>query len=78
MWEGQQCEVDTILNVKEGFSTLKVKLDNPNQEFSPPPFLKVTRDITGDIGYKTKYISKRNWYVPSGDEKYIRKESLDM
>lgn len=38
--------------------------------------MKVSREVTHEPGYKTKYLSKKNWYVPKGDDMVIiRKES---
>jgi hypothetical protein len=44
--------IDTYLNVKEGFSILKYVLENEEKEVKIPPFLKILRDVSKDLGYK--------------------------
>lgn len=80
MWEGSLYAIDTYLNVGEGFSTLKLTYDSEENMPKIPEFIKIIRDITEEEGYKTKYLAKKNWYSPSGDENIVnlRKESLDI
>jgi CYTH domain-containing protein len=68
MYNGFQYIIDTFLNIKGGFSILRVKLEDKNQKHTIPDFLKVVRDVTDEQGYKSKYLSKKNWYVPEEDE----------
>ena len=72
--------IDTYLNVKEGFSILKCKLEAEDQPLVLPPFLNTVRDVTKDQGYKSKYLAKKDWYIPDGDEKVVtvRKNSFTV
>ena len=46
MDEGFQYIIDTFLNIKGGFSILRVKLEDKNQKHSIPKFINVIRDVT--------------------------------
>ncbi|EGR32192.1 hypothetical protein IMG5_092590 [Ichthyophthirius multifiliis] len=78
IWEGLSYVIDTYINIQEGFSTLKVKMQDENQMCLIPDFLNIKREVTDEKGYKSRFLSKKNWYIPSGDEDVInfRKESL--
>ncbi len=78
MWEGLSYMVDTYLNIKEGFNLLKVKLRDEKQDCLIPDFINVKREVTNELGYKSRFLSKNNWYAPKGDEDIVnfRKESL--
>ncbi|EAS07761.2 AAA domain protein (macronuclear) [Tetrahymena thermophila SB210] len=77
MWEGIYYVIDTYLNVKEGFSLLKAKLQE-DQEIKIPGFITVKRDVSNEKGYTSRVLAKKDWYVPEGDEEIlnIRKDSL--
>ena len=59
--------MDSYLNVKGGFTVLRVKMEMENQDIVIPEFLKISRDITNERGYKSKYLAKNDWYAPQGD-----------
>lgn len=77
MWDNQSYLIDSYLTVKEGFSLLRIKVANKDQPIKIPDFLQIKREVTGENGYKSKYLTKRNWYIPPGDETLVnsRKDS---
>ncbi|EGR27902.1 hypothetical protein IMG5_186910 [Ichthyophthirius multifiliis] len=77
MYQNNRFMLDTYLNVKEGFSILKVLLESENQKFQLPPFLDIVSEVTNDQGYKRSYISKKDWYFSQQDEKLIQKKILN-
>ncbi|KRX08694.1 P-loop containing nucleoside triphosphate hydrolase [Pseudocohnilembus persalinus] len=79
IYEGNQFQIDTYVNIKEGFSILTALCDKSNQELTLPEFLNIQREITNEPGYKSKYLSKKDWYIPQPDERIVnsRKKSQD-
>ncbi|EGR34341.1 hypothetical protein IMG5_015480 [Ichthyophthirius multifiliis] len=63
--------IDTYENVKEGFSILKVKVQDENQPHVVPNFVKIIRDVTHEKGYRSRILAKKDWYAPEEDEEIL-------
>lgn len=59
--------LDNYMNIKEGFSILKVKLKSQDEPFEFPPDFAIAKEISEDLGYKRATIAKKGWYFSKGD-----------
>ena len=59
------------MNVKKGFSILYILKSSKDEDIKIPEIFDIVREVTNDLGYKTKNLSKRDWWIPQGDEGVI-------
>jgi hypothetical protein len=60
--------IDTYPHVAEGFSLLKIKEHDFNEQLQLPQFITLKRNVTKDPGYRIRNLAKRDWFAPFQDE----------
>lgn len=65
--------VETLLNIDQQPSLLRVETSKDQSDIRMPPFVKLLREITQDDRYASGTIAKIGWKMPDDDRKAIRK-----
>ena len=68
--------VETILNVGQQVSLLRLETSKQQSELKIPSFLKVLKEVTQDDNYAISTIAKVGWKMPIEDKKAIEKAAL--
>ena len=58
IFKNQNFVVDVFKNIKECPVILRIETDNTSDEISIPPFVKVSREVTGEKTYMTGHMAK--------------------
>lgn len=60
LWKNQYFELDTFISPKsvQDIQILEIELDSDNQNVELPPFIKVEKEITGDVTYSNWQIAR--------------------
>ena len=61
--------VETILNVDQQVSLLRLETSKQHSELKIPSFVKVLKEVTQDDNYASGSIAKVGWKMPSEDKK---------
>lgn len=64
IWGSQYYSLDTFVNVKKGVSLLRIESEKVP---AMPPFLRLIREVTDDLGYSSYRMAKLDWYVSAED-----------
>ena len=72
-WESQYFVVETLLNVDQQFSLLRIESSKAQSQLQIPKFVKILKDVTRDDHYSSSSIAKQGWKMPEADKKEMMK-----
>jgi hypothetical protein len=64
--------VESFTNVDGTPSILRIETTGEGQKIKIPPFLKVLRDVTDEVQYKTKTMARLTYVMPESDKIQIQ------
>ena len=73
IYEQQYLMVETILNVDQQVSLLRMETSKQHSELKIPSFVKVLKEVTQDDNYASGSIAKVGWKMPPEDKKAMLK-----
>jgi len=73
-YDGQYFMVETLLNVDQQPSLLRIETSKTQSDLAIPNFVKVLREVTSDDRYAAGTISKIGWKMPEEDKQAILKK----
>lgn len=68
IYERQYFMVESFTNVDGTPSILRIETTGEGQKIKIPPFLKVLRDVTDEVQYKTKSMASLTYVMPESDK----------
>ena len=64
--------VETILNVDQQITLLRLETSKEQSQLKIPEFIKVVREVTQDDNYASSCIAKVGWTMPLEDRKALK------
>lgn len=59
LWENKYFELDTFTGRNSGLQVLEIELGSDDEQFELPPFIDISKEVTGDKKYSNSYQAKK-------------------